>query len=340
MEALPSNRVPVLEIEFTRSMDSETRLVIKRPVNGRMDDAMDCSHQHDQSGNAQRVLGVASGCVVGLHFRDIYVPADAEILEMRLVLPIQPPVLAGALTVQIEAARDARPFDTVGHLPSQRTVGVSEAAWRLSPDSAATNIMSPNLATLLRDLLDSESGWQSGNSLTVLLRSATAATLVDPAPLVNLIAFDKFGYSVGPAANSPTEWRHFRRHRFAQLSIMYSTSAASHMVFEVELASENDNADATAADQNINFGWQGNGSDPERGGFIFRSISLPVTAQGFQLVDCRLVLPTDGPYLPDLGLQVRVEDVSPPATAVSTRAIQSSVSRDITDTLTLLVVAA
>ena len=34
-----------------------------------------------------------------------------------------------------------------------------------------------------------------------------------------VVAFDSSGYSFDPASDVPTEWRHFRRHRFAQLTI-------------------------------------------------------------------------------------------------------------------------
>jgi parallel beta-helix repeat protein len=319
MAVLPPNKVAVLDIEFSRSLNSGTSLTIKRPVNSRMDDAMDCSHRSNLSGNGQPLLPIVPGCVIGLRFRDIYVPADALVTGMRLHLPLSRGVAAeGMFTVQIEASDDARAFDTVTDLPSKRLAGDGKVVWNLSTNRTAAGVASPDLSALLRDLLQKQSAsWHPGNALSVLLRPEMATP--QAAPLGNVIAFDKEGYSLDPASDVPTEWRHFRKHRFAQLMINYSTSAASTMVVEAELMSEDDNADTSAADQNINFGWQGqHGSNPERGGFIFRNISLPVESPGFDLSGVQLVLPTDGPYVPDLSLCVQAEAAWPPEPYSST----------------------
>lgn len=232
-----------------------TRLTIKRPVNSRMDDAMDCGGKN--SGNAQPLLALSTGCVLGLRFRDIYIPKNAKIHAMALRLPLSEAVAAGgALTIHVEAVADALAYQSPSVLPSHRQPGSTAVTWPIKA-SAVTNVTSPDLAPLLQELLTRQDGWQPGNSLSFLVRPPGTVVVARRAtPLVTVVAFDSDGYSFDPATDLPTEWRHFRRHRFAQLSISYRTALASAMVFEVELADENDNADSSAADQNINFGYQ------------------------------------------------------------------------------------
>jgi hypothetical protein len=155
-----------------------------------------------------------------------------------------------------EAATNALAYHSPSELPSRRQTGSSTVAWPIKA-TAATNLTSPDLGSLLQELLTHQRGWQPGNSLSLLLRPSGAVQVGrDSTPVATVVAFDSSGYSVDPASDLPTEWRHFRRHRFAQLSISYRTALASAMVFEVELGDENDNADSAAADQNINFGYQ------------------------------------------------------------------------------------
>ena len=221
---------------------------------------MDCGG--DNAGNAQPLIALSSGCVLGLRFRDIYIPKNAKIHAMALQLPLSHAVAVGLeLTVHVEADADALAYHSPSVLPSHRQPGSTAVTWPITA-SSATNLTSPDLAPLLQELLTHQDGWEPGNSLSFLvavkpwLPSGAVAVATRATPVVTIVAFDNDGYSLDPASDLPTEWRHFRLHRFAQLSISYRTALASAMVFEVELADANDNADSSAADQNINFGYQ------------------------------------------------------------------------------------
>ncbi len=238
----------------------------------------------------------------GFRFADVWLPATAKILAATVVLVTDVADASWTLDLvwRVEATVDAAPFEE-DSLPSRRRTRPESVAWRVvEPWVAGGRVTTPDLATLLQPLVQ-QSGWQSGNAI-VLMCSPAPGPL--PAWARSVWTFDRNGYTQMP--NTQQEFRHFRTHGFAKLTVEYTTDMAT-LVLERELVHGNDNADSTAADNvNINFG----GPDQVVAGFRFPEIRLGWLNNMRQSV---LVTSTyvnwmqDGPYTAPLSLEWRVE---------------------------------
>ena len=151
--------------------------------------------------------------------------------------------------VHVEAAANALPISH--HLSSRRSSDWLRAVMR-PIKATATNLTSPDLASLLQELLTRQHGWQPGTGCRFCFVRHRLCQRQRVTATGKVVAFDSSGYSFDPASDLPTEWRHFRRHRFAQLHQLPNRPSFRHGVRSRACRRE-DNADAAAADQNINF---------------------------------------------------------------------------------------
>lgn len=156
---------------------------------------------------------------------------------------------------------------------------------------------SPDISSVVREVTSMED-WQSGNAISILILDA--GSIGSRA----LWAFDKEGYITYP--NTQSEFRHYRIHRFMKFQAEY-TSQNYGMCIERELGTGYDNADISAAPDNVNFGYIS--GTKYVAGFRFSNITLPLSAT---LSSVSMLLPTDGTYTSPLSLQLYAEDYAFP----------------------------
>ncbi len=240
----------------------------------------------------------------GFRFADLWLPATAKILAATVVLVTDVADASWTLDLmwRAEATLDAAPFEE-DSLPSRRSTRPESVAWQVvDPWVDGGKVSTPDLATLLQPLVQ-QPGWQSGNAV-VLVCSPAPGPL--PAWARSVWTFDRNGYTQMP--NTLQEFRHFRQHGFAKLTVEYTTDMAT-LVLERELGGGNDNADSTAADKdNINIG--GPDQPVNVAGFRFPHIRMGWVngvRQTVLFTSTYLDWMQDGPYTAPLSLEWRIE---------------------------------
>jgi parallel beta-helix repeat protein len=301
---IPPHAVPRLEIDFL--IGSDGPWVLRRVVNERAGNALDTAAplavQHgndllDLRLGVETSLSGAPPYTTGLHFRDIWLPADATLLGARLVLPTHAGSDPLALSIAAEAADDAAPFGE-GTLPATRPTTQASVAWDVSvPWSSAGWATSPDVTALVAEVL-ARPGWKAGNALALIVRDVGSTGWRE------VLGFAREGYAT--LAGMPYEFRRYRKHRFMKLEARWS-SGPLKLVIERELGASADDADTCTSCNEVHLGLLGG---PQTGGFRFEDVRVQ---PGTALDSAALIVPTDGTYTNPLQLRLWGEAlVAPP----------------------------
>lgn len=306
LAVIPPHRLPRLEVEFLLGQDGP--YLLRRVVNERADDANDVSLSAgpalSRRGNAQPYVRLGRetpelpGTTAGFRFRDVWIPASATILSARIVLPTAGPSdVPLALEITGEANDAPQPYEA-GTLPATRPRTAAAIPWSVSVPWTDTGwARTPDLTAIVEEQL-ANLFWVPGNAL--------AFQIADVAPWQGsraVWAFDRQGYATLPG--TPYEFRRYRKHRFAKLSVEYQ-SADGAMVLERELSGGGDDADTSVGGNEVHFGFNGANLTA---GLRFPDVRVPTTAS---LSSVNLVLPTDGTYTNPLSLALRGEKLAQP----------------------------
>jgi len=300
---IPPHRVPRLEIDFLLGGDGPWTL--KRVANERASNAVDTAaplavaHGNDLLDlplGVETSVGGSPAYTTGLHFRDIWLPADATLLGARLVLPTNAGSDALALSIAAEASDDAEPFGD-GTLPATRPPTQAVVAWSVqAPWVDGGWETSPDVTALVAEVL-ARPGWKAGNALALLVRDAGSAGRR------TVWGFAREGYAT--LAGTPYEFRRYREHRFMKLEARWKSGPLA-MVIERELGGSADDADTCTTCNEVHFGLLGG---PQTGGFRFEDVRVQ---PGTALDSATLVVPTDGTYTNPLQLRLWGEALAAP----------------------------
>jgi parallel beta-helix repeat protein len=302
---IPPHRIARLEVEFMLGADGPYTL--RRVVNERANDATDTDDPTATAhGNAQPDVrlgrtSAASGApryVAGFRFRDVYLPATAQVLAARLVLPAVDPLGPDlALSIRGEASDDAQPFEA-GSMPLARPTTTAAVPFAVTGAwGTAGWVTTPDVTPIVLEIL-ARPLWQSGNAFAFLIDDANSQGWRA------IVSFDRAGYLTLPG--TPYEFRRYRKHRFAKLEAEFALAAAE-MAIERELAGGNDDADNCTGCNEVHLGFNG-GNQVD--GFRFPDLKIPAQAV---LDRAHLWMPTDGTYTNQLDLRLWAERLLAPA---------------------------
>ncbi len=149
---------------------------------------------------------------VGLRFNGVDIPADATIINAYIQFTVdETPSGATNLTIKGESSADAQGFTSVSGNLSARPLTGSSVVWTPDPWStvgeAGTAQQTPNIASIIEEIVASSNGWISGNSLAIIITGTgeRVAESYDGVPSAAPVLHVEFDTSTGETGETGGE---------------------------------------------------------------------------------------------------------------------------------------
>ncbi|UCH82336.1 MAG: hypothetical protein JSW20_06795 [Nitrospiraceae bacterium] len=155
-----SGGATTISVQITTSSDDAEELVTGRMSLG----SSDLEMTYDKKGNQK----------IGLRFNSVNIPPDADITHAYIQFTVDETSSGTAnLTIYGESSSDAATFTSIDKNISDRPLTVASAGWTPGPwltvGAAGAAQQTPNIASIIEEIVSDGSGWAGGNSLVIII---------------------------------------------------------------------------------------------------------------------------------------------------------------------------